>query len=128
MDGSTKFLPENDVQQMFELQGRVYAAEVYIRSVTFPERDILLAMLGAEPDKVTALKEQLKKTQDALEVAEKRIHELEDYDEGILVDDDVFDFMEEMDDDEATDFLFGGDDDLIADSEYKCEEAVHDEE
>lgn len=126
MDGSTKFLPENDVQQRLELQGRVYAAEVYIRSVTFPEKDVLLAMLGAEPDKVTALKEQLKKTQDALEVAEKRIHELEDYDEGILVDDDPLGLYCE-DYEEADDFLFG-DDDLIADSERECEEAVQDEE
>ena len=36
MDGSTKFLPENDVQQMFELQGRVYACRNTLQFFTIP--------------------------------------------------------------------------------------------
>lgn len=45
-----KASPENDMQKLWELQGRVYAACEYIKSVTFPERDVMLSMLGAEPD------------------------------------------------------------------------------
>lgn len=117
MDKSMNFIPENDVQQMFELQGRVYAAEVYIRNTTFPDKDVLLAMLGAEPDKVTALKEKLAETEKELEEARNKIAELEDYEDGILVDEDVFDMLADMDDDEVTAFLFGDGEDLVADSE-----------
>lgn len=49
--------PENDMQELWELSGRVRAALVYIRSAAFPERDVLIAMLGGEgdvPEKETA--------------------------------------------------------------------------
>ncbi|MBR4934479.1 MAG: hypothetical protein IKZ01_01260 [Anaerotignum sp.] len=126
MDGSTKFLPENDVQQMFELQGRVYAAEVYIRSVTFPERDVLLAMLGAEPDEVTRLKQRLEEKEKELENAYEAIKDMEEFN-CLLEDDDPLGFVCKNPDEDDGDFLFD-DDDLIADSEFQCEEAVQDEE
>ena len=115
MEKSTNYIPENDVQQMFEMQGRVYAAEVYIRSVTFPDRDVLLAMLGAEPDEVTRLKQKLEETEKELEEARNKIDELESFDEGILVDANVFDCLVDAEDEGVDDFLF--DDEL----DDKCE-------
>ena len=117
-----KFIPENDVQEMYELQGRVYAAEVYIRNVTFPERDVLLSMLGAEPDKVTILKQKLEEKEKELDEALARIVELEaDFDEGILVEPDLEDLLnEEMD----LEGFFDPDPEPDCDSE----EAVSDEE
>lgn len=50
-----KLLPENDMQELWELHGRVYATCEYVKSVTYPEKDIILSMLGAAPDEVTAL-------------------------------------------------------------------------
>ena len=109
MDKSMNFIPENDVQEMYELQGRVYAAEVYIRSVTFPDRDVLLDMLGAEPDKVTALKRELEESSAALEQAYEKIAELEaelEYEDGILIDDDDPLGLVCADYEETDDFLF----------------------
>lgn len=107
MEKSTNYVPENDVQEMYELQGRVYAAEVYIRSVTFPDRDVLLAMLGAEPDEVTRLKQKLEETEKALDKAYETIKDMEDFND-IMDDDDplglVCAAVEEIDD-----FLFNDD-------------------
>lgn len=116
MDKSMNFIPENDVQEMYELQGRVYAAEVYIRSVTFPNRDVLLAMLGAEPDEVTLLKQKLEEKEKELENAYEAIKDMEDFN-GILDDDDPLGFVC-ADDDGEDNFLF--DDDLS--DEYEDED------
>ena len=126
MERSTNYIPENDVQQMYELQGRVYAAEVYIRNVTFPERDVLLAMLGAEPDEVTRLKQRLEEKEKELENAYEAIKDMEEFN-CLLEDDDPLGFVCKNPDEGDGDFLFD-DDDLIADSEFQCEEAVQDEE
>lgn len=50
MENTEKLLSENKMQELCELQGRTYAAIEYIRSVNFPEREILLAMLGAKEE------------------------------------------------------------------------------
>lgn len=125
MERPANYIPENDVQQMYELQGRVYAAEVYIRNVTFPERDVLLAMLGAEPDEVTRLKQRLEEKEKELENAYETIKDMEEFN-CLLEDDDPLGFVCKEPDEGDGDFLFD-DDDLIADSEFQCEEAVQDE-
>lgn len=47
--GEKNLIPENDMQELWELQGRVYAAMEYIKSQTFPDRGVLVAMLGGDP-------------------------------------------------------------------------------
>lgn len=44
-----KLTPENDLQELWELQGRVYAAMEYIKAQTYPSRQVLIAMLGGDP-------------------------------------------------------------------------------
>lgn len=45
-----KLTPENDMQELWELHGRVYAAMEYIKAQTFPDRKVLVAMLGGDPN------------------------------------------------------------------------------
>ena len=120
MERPTNYIPENDVQQMYELQGRVYAAEVYIRSVTFPERDVLLAMLGAEPDEVTRLKQRLEEKEKELENAYEAIKDMEEFN-CLLEDDDPLGFVCKNPDEGDGDFLFD-DDDLSDEYEEEQEE------
>ena len=44
-----KLIPENDQQELWELQGRVYAAMEHIKAQTYPNRQVLIAMLGGDP-------------------------------------------------------------------------------
>lgn len=44
-----KLTPENDMQELWELQGRVYAAMEYIKAQAYPNRQVLIAMLGGDP-------------------------------------------------------------------------------
>ena len=120
MERPTNYIPENDVQQMYELQGRVYAAEVYIRNVTFPERDVLLAMLGAEPDEVTRLKQRLEEKEKELENAYETIKDMEEFN-CLLEDDDPLGFVCKEPDEGDGDFLFD-DDDLSDEYEEEQEE------
>lgn len=120
MERPKNYIPENDVQHMFELQGRVYAAEVYIRSVTFPERDVLLAMLGAEPDEVTRLKQRLEEKEKELENAYEAIKDMEEFN-CLLEDDDPLGFVCKNPDEGDGDFLFD-DDDLSDEYEEEQEE------
>lgn len=120
MERPTNYIPENDVQQMYELQGRVYAAEVYIRNVTFPERDVLLAMLGAEPDEVTRLKQRLEEKEKELENAYEAIKDMEEFN-CLLEDDDPLGFVCKNPDEGDGDFLFD-DDDLSDEYEEDQEE------
>lgn len=48
-ENKNKLIPENDMQELWELQGRVYAAMEYIKSQAFPDRGVLVAMLGGDP-------------------------------------------------------------------------------
>ena len=120
MERPRNYIPENDVQQMYELQGRVYAACVYIRSVTFPERDVLLAMLGAEPDEVTRLKQRLEEKEKELENAYEAIKDMEEFN-CLLEDDDPLGFVCKNPDEGDGDFLFD-DDDLSDEYEEEQEE------
>lgn len=109
MKNSTNYVPENDVQAMFELQGRVYAAEVYIRNTAFPDKDVLLAMLGAEPDEVTRLKQRLEEKEKELENAYEAIKDMEEFN-GLFEDDDPLGFVCKNPDEGDGDFLFDDDD------------------
>lgn len=48
MDYEKKLIPENDMQELWELQGRVYSALEYIKYETFLDRKVLTAMLGGD--------------------------------------------------------------------------------
>lgn len=43
-----RLLPENDMQELWELNGRVYAALEYIKYEPLPDRKVLTAMLGGD--------------------------------------------------------------------------------
>lgn len=45
-----RLLPENDQQELWELHGRVYAALEYLKIQEFPNRKVLVAMLGGDDD------------------------------------------------------------------------------
>lgn len=44
-----RLTPENDMQELWELHGRVYAAMEYIKAQTYPDRKVMVAMLGGDP-------------------------------------------------------------------------------
>lgn len=46
MDYAKKLIPENDMQELWELAGRVEAAVEYIKHANIKEKQLLLAMLG----------------------------------------------------------------------------------
>lgn len=48
-----KLMPENDMQELWELQGRVYAALEYIKAQAYPNRKVLVAMLGGDPEVIS---------------------------------------------------------------------------
>jgi len=39
-------IPETDTQELWELNGRIEALKVYIRHNTYPNKDVMLEMLG----------------------------------------------------------------------------------
>lgn len=48
MENEKRLIPENDMQELWELHGRVYSALEYIKYETFPDRKVLTAMLGGD--------------------------------------------------------------------------------
>lgn len=57
MDYEKKLIPENDMQELWELHGRVYAALEYIKGEQFLSRDILTAMLGGDVKELNRTRE-----------------------------------------------------------------------
>lgn len=49
-----KLVSENDVQELWERTGRMYAAMDYIRNEKFPDAKIIYVMLGGDPSDVAA--------------------------------------------------------------------------
>lgn len=43
-----KLIPENDIQELWERTGRMYAAMDYIRNEKFPDAKIIYVMLGGD--------------------------------------------------------------------------------
>lgn len=49
-----RLLPENDMQELWERTGRMYAAMDYIRNEKFPDAKIIYVMLGGDPNDVAS--------------------------------------------------------------------------
>ena len=47
-----KLIPENDMQELWERMGRMYAAMSYIETARFPDTDVIYVMLGGDPDEL----------------------------------------------------------------------------
>ncbi len=47
-----KLISENDVQELWERAGRMYAAMDYIKNDKFPDVKIVYIMLGGDPNDV----------------------------------------------------------------------------
>ena len=45
-----KLTPENDLQELWERAGRMYAAMTYMENEKFPDVKIIYIMLGGDPD------------------------------------------------------------------------------
>lgn len=45
-----KLIPENDLQELLEKSGRMYAAMTYMENEKFPDVKIIYIMLGGDPD------------------------------------------------------------------------------
>lgn len=45
-----KLIPENDVQELWERIGRMYAAMTYMENDKYPDVKIIYIMLGGSPD------------------------------------------------------------------------------
>ena len=39
-------IPETDTQELWELNGRIEALKVYIKHESYPEKEVMLEMLG----------------------------------------------------------------------------------
>ena len=48
MEEKLELLPENQMQDLWELNGRVKAAIQYLNGVTYPDRKTLVLMLGGD--------------------------------------------------------------------------------
>lgn len=48
MEEKLELLPENQMQDLWELNGRVKAAIQYLNVVTYPDRKTLILMLGGD--------------------------------------------------------------------------------
>ena len=46
--GEHKLVPENDVQELWERIGRMYAAMAYIENERFPNHETIYVMLGGD--------------------------------------------------------------------------------
>lgn len=42
-------IPENDTQQLWELNGRVEALKAYVKHNKYPDTEVMLEMLGEPP-------------------------------------------------------------------------------
>ncbi|WP_304508952.1 hypothetical protein [Anaerotignum sp.] len=49
---TTELLPENDMQELQELNGRVKATLTYIEAAEYPESKVIYAMLGGKKEDV----------------------------------------------------------------------------
>ena len=50
MDETKKLLPENDMQELWELHSRVYAVIEYVKTEMCIDKRIILAVLGAKEE------------------------------------------------------------------------------
>lgn len=48
MKNTNKLMPENDLQELWELNGRVYAAKEYLKNEGYINKETLYAMLGGD--------------------------------------------------------------------------------
>lgn len=42
-------IPENDTQELWEQNGRIAALKVYINHTAYPDKEVMLEMLGEPP-------------------------------------------------------------------------------